>query len=116
MTACRSRFAAGCSRRSFPTTPAPAGRPASTPSSRCATAGIGRVAASLLSTLRNPIAWGEPDRKLVNRLARAGGTAYVTLATDVRSACNPTVGSLGLSVTGGEPSWVLGEFEQYFGG
>ena len=74
------------------------------------------VETSLLSTLRNPVAWGEKDRRLFNRVSRRGDTAFLTLRTKCRGTCNPTLGSLGLAVSGGEPSWISGEFSALFGG
>ncbi len=71
---------------------------------------------ALLATLRNPLACGETDRQLENSVTQADGTTYLTMRTAAHGTCNPTLGSLGLSVTGGEASWITGEFEGYFGG
>ena len=70
---------------------------------------------SLLATLRNPLAWGAADRRLGLAVARDGGTTYLTMRTDAELAQPSTVGSLGLSVTGGEASWIAGEFGAYLG-
>jgi len=70
---------------------------------------------SLLAKLRNPLAWGAADRRLGLDVTRDGGTTYLTMRTDAELAQPSTVGSLGLSVTGGEASWIAGEFGSYLG-
>ncbi|HEY3412711.1 MAG TPA: GH116 family glycosyl hydrolase [Armatimonadota bacterium] len=72
-----------------------------------------RVEVSLLGTLRNPLAWGAADRKLHNAVREDGGTTFLTMRTDADSPRKATLGSIGLSVTGGKSSWIAGEFEDY---
>ena len=72
------------------------------------------VQISLLGTLRNPLAWGAPDRQLRNAIAKADDAAYLTMRTDAKLGCAATLGSLGLAVRGGEPSWIAGDFSDYF--
>ncbi len=72
-----------------------------------------RVEVSLLSNLKNPLAWGADDRKLTNRIIRAGDTTYLTLRTEAQMTERETLGSLCLSVSGGEASYVAGEYAQY---
>jgi hypothetical protein len=73
------------------------------------------VEVSLAGRLKNPVAWGEADRQLVNRLIRDGEAVYLHLTTDV-SAAKPTIGSMCFAVAGGEPSWIAGEYAPYLGG
>lgn len=73
------------------------------------------VRASLAMALRNPLAWGARDRRLRNTIARDGATTYLTMRTDAELAAPETLGSLGASVTGGDASWIAGEFSQYLG-
>ena len=73
------------------------------------------VQLSLACTLRNPLAWGATDRRLALATAQDGGTTYLTMRTDAQLPQPSTVGSLGLSVTGGEASWIAGEFGPYVG-
>ena len=71
---------------------------------------------SLLSALRNPLAACSEDRKLSNSIARDGGTTYLTMRTKATAECKASLGSLGLSVTGGDASWILGDFSGYIWG
>ncbi|HUT23998.1 MAG TPA: GH116 family glycosyl hydrolase [Sumerlaeia bacterium] len=76
-----------------------------------------RVKTSLLATLKNPLALRSRERDLANSIARAGETAYLTMRTGAPpKPCGAGVGSLGLSVTGGEASWALGDFPEYIRG
>ena len=70
---------------------------------------------SLASALRNPLALGASDRKLRTTVQRDGETAYLTMRTDAQSGQLETLGSLCLSVTGGEPSWIGADFSPYLG-
>ena len=71
------------------------------------------VEVSLAGVLQNPLAWGAPDRKLSNSIARDRDTTLLTMRTDSDAPHKATIGSLGISVTGGEHSWVLAEFGEY---
>jgi len=72
------------------------------------------VETCLLATLTNPVARGSKSRGLVNTVSRDGRTAFLLSRTGGAAEQLPTVGSLALSVTGGEPSWVLGDYGGYF--
>ena len=74
-----------------------------------------RVRVALAARLTNPLAWGAADRRLKLGVTRDGATTLLTMRTDADLAQPSTVGSLGLSVTGGEPSWIAGDFAQYVG-
>ena len=74
------------------------------------------VEVSLMGTLANPLAWGAKDRKLINSVDGAGATTFLTMRTNTELACKATLGSLSFSVTGGEASWVTGEFPEYMRG
>ena len=74
-----------------------------------------RVQVSLAGKLKNPLAWGAADRRLRLAVVQDGGTTYLTMRTDAELAQPSTVGSLGLSVTGGQASWIAGDFEPYVG-
>jgi uncharacterized protein (DUF608 family) len=72
-----------------------------------------RVEVSLLSNLKNPLAWGADDRKLTNKVTKAGETTYLTMRTNAEMTEKETLGSLCMSVSGGEASFVAGEYSQY---
>jgi len=74
------------------------------------------VEVCLLATLKNPVARALKKRGLRNTVAREGATAF--LVSRAGKSCDPlpSAGSLCLGVTGGEPSWVLGDYERYFRG
>jgi len=74
------------------------------------------VEVSLAAALRNPLAWGAEDRRLRNSISRNQGTTFLTMRTRAGAACKATVGSLGLSVSGGKASWIAGEFSDYMSG
>jgi len=74
------------------------------------------VSVSLLGVLQNPLAWGAEDRALTNTVTASGGTTYLTMRTAAQMACPATVGSLGLSVSGGEHSHLTGFFPRETGG
>ena len=74
------------------------------------------VEVSLAGILRNPLAWGADDRRLANTVSREGDTAFLTMRTAASGPCPATAGSLCLSVAGGRPSWVAGEFAEYMAG
>ncbi|MHC4252660.1 MAG: GH116 family glycosyl-hydrolase, partial [Planctomycetota bacterium] len=71
------------------------------------------VEVSLLGTLRNPLAWGLAERKLENAITSEGDATILTMRTAAEAECMATIGSMALSVAGGEPSWIAGEFPQY---
>ena len=72
-----------------------------------------RVEVSLLSNLKNPLATGAEDRKLTNKVTKAGETTYLTMRTIAEMPQMETVGSLCLSASGGEASYVAGDYSQY---
>lgn len=74
------------------------------------------VEATILATLRNPLAADEKDRKLRNSVTRRGDTTFLTMRTGASSCSNAAIGSLGLSATGGKVSWIAGEYDEFFGG
>ncbi|MCY3020375.1 MAG: GH116 family glycosyl hydrolase [Planctomycetota bacterium] len=74
------------------------------------------VTVSLLGVLKNPLAWGADDRKLTNTVSRAHGATLLTMRTAATAGCPATHGSMALSVSGGKPSWIAGEYPQYLDG
>ncbi len=72
------------------------------------------VDVSLAGTLDNPLAWCAKDRKLKNTITHTDGTTFLTMRTAAEAACRATIGSIGLSVAGGENTWVAGDFRRYF--
>jgi hypothetical protein len=66
-----------------------------------------------MGRLKDPLAWGAADRRLENTLTQAGETTYLTMRTKAEMDRKATLGSLGMSVSGGKASWVLGEFPDY---
>jgi uncharacterized protein (DUF608 family) len=73
------------------------------------------VELSLASALRNPLAQGVADRKLRNTVQHDGETTYVAMRTDGQGGQRETLGSMCLSVTGGEASWIAADFGPYLG-
>jgi uncharacterized protein (DUF608 family) len=71
------------------------------------------VEASLLSVLDNPIVSRISDRKLSNTLRREGGSTSLLLDSTAQPEDKSDLGSLCLSVTGGEHSWISGTFRQF---
>ena len=70
--------------------------------------------------LKNPLARGDDNdgrsvdtRKLTNAIAQDGPTTYLTMRTDATLRQKSTLGSIGLSVTGGEASWISADFGDY---
>ncbi len=72
-----------------------------------------KVTVALMAKLANPLAWGAADRALKLDVSQNGQATYLTMRTDADMPQPSTVGSLGLSVTGGEASWIGGDFAQY---
>ncbi len=73
-----------------------------------------RVDASLMGILANPIAVDLKNRKLVNTMSKSGDATILTMRTTATKGFAATHGSMSLSVSGGEASWIAAEFEQYF--
>jgi uncharacterized protein (DUF608 family) len=71
------------------------------------------VQASLLSVLDNPLVSTLDNRQLVNTLRRDGASSSLFLHTEAQPAEKSDLGSLCLSVTGGEHSWISGTFRQF---
>ena len=71
------------------------------------------VEASLLSVLDNPIVSRIDDRKLSNTLRHDGGSTSLLLDSTAQPEDKSDLGSLCLSVTGGEHSWISGTFRQF---
>ncbi len=72
------------------------------------------VDVSITGTLDNPLAWGARDRKLTNTITHTDEATFLTMRTAAEAACKATIGSIGLSISGGENSWVAGDFRRYF--
>ncbi len=68
---------------------------------------------ALAAVLDNPLAWTEKARELSNSLVSHGDTTYLTMRTDAQPTNKTTIGSLCLSMTGGQPSWNSGMFDVY---
>jgi uncharacterized protein (DUF608 family) len=71
------------------------------------------VQASLLSVLDNPLVSALENRQLKNTLRREGASSSLVLETDAQPEEKADLGSLCLSVTGGEHSWISGTFRQF---
>jgi len=71
------------------------------------------VTASLLGVLDNPIVSTVDDRKLVNTIQHDGGVTSLLLASTAQPEDKSDLGSLCLSVAGGEASWISGMFRPY---
>jgi uncharacterized protein (DUF608 family) len=79
-----------------------------------------RVDLSLATRIKNPLArgadqslWTPAVRKIANTIAQSENTTYLTLRTGADIPQKDTLGSLGLSVTGGKASWIKHEFGGY---
>ena len=73
------------------------------------------VEISLLGTLRNPLAWHAEDRRLRSKVTRHRDAALLTMRTSAKTPCAAGIGSLGMSFTGGDISWVTGEYGPFIG-
>lgn len=73
------------------------------------------VEVSLLSMLKNPVAWGLPDRKLANAVKHDASSACLTMSTSANGPKLSSIGSLSLSVNGGKPSWIAADSDGYLG-
>ncbi len=71
------------------------------------------VEVSLASFVDNPLATALADRRLSNAVSRDGDTTRITLETGAQTDFPSGIGSLCLSVTGGENSFVSGSFREY---
>jgi uncharacterized protein (DUF608 family) len=71
------------------------------------------VQASLLSVLDNPVLSTLDNRQLLNTLRHDGSTSSLFLHTDAPSEQQSDHGSLCLSVTGGDHSWISGTYRQF---
>ena len=71
------------------------------------------VEVSLLSVLDNPLVSRIDDRKLSNTLRHDGDTTSLLLDSTAQPEDKSDLGSLCLSVTGGEHSWISGTFRQF---
>jgi hypothetical protein len=67
----------------------------------------------LLSVLDNPIVSTIDERKLTNTLRHDGGSTSLLLDSTAQPEDKSDLGSLCLSVTGGEHSWISGTFRQF---
>jgi uncharacterized protein (DUF608 family) len=79
-----------------------------------------RVEVAISGKLKNPLARGDDNagrsvdtRKLTNAIVKDGATTYLTMRTDATLRQKSTLGSIGLSVTGGEASWISADFGDY---
>jgi uncharacterized protein (DUF608 family) len=71
------------------------------------------VQASLLSVLDNPLVSALDNRQLKNTLLRQGPSTSLLLQTDAQPEDKADLGSLCLSATGGEHSWITGTFQPF---
>ncbi|MGE5557275.1 MAG: GH116 family glycosyl hydrolase [Bacillota bacterium] len=71
---------------------------------------------SLLALLRNPLAWGAPDRKLRNHVFCEREMTGVFMRTEAEMPCRATLGSMALAASGGDVTFISGDYERYFQG
>jgi uncharacterized protein (DUF608 family) len=71
------------------------------------------VEASLLSVLDNPLVSAQDNRQLKNTIRREGASTSLLFETDAQPEERSDLGSMCLSATGGEPSWISGTFRQF---
>lgn len=69
---------------------------------------------SLMGTLKNPVNRGLQDRKLRNRIFQEE-TGTTLLMDSTGSWQKEQSGSLALSAEGGQISWIVGDYTEYFG-
>nr|MDO8110303.1 GH116 family glycosyl hydrolase [Candidatus Sigynarchaeota archaeon] len=74
------------------------------------------VDVSLLGIMANPLAIDAKDRKLRNTIKTTGNTTTLTMRTGATKGFPATRGSLALSATGGDITWIGADFAQYFRG
>lgn len=68
---------------------------------------------SLLGALRNPLAWGAPDRALTNEVLNQGQTTTISMTTAAAGGRKSVHGSMAFSVTGGKASHIAGTYRWY---
>ncbi len=75
---------------------------------------------SLASYLRNPLARGGDGarrsaevRKLNTKVTADKDSAFLTMRTDAEVPFKSTIGSMCLSMSGGEPSWIASDFSDF---
>lgn len=78
--------------------------------------GTAPVQVALLAMLENPLASGAADRRLHNTVRQHGGATYLSLTTAAEDGCRATHGSLCLAVSGGEASWIAGDYRTWLRG
>lgn len=71
------------------------------------------VEVSLAGFMDNPLASALDERRLTNTLVKADDTTGILFKTDAQTDFPSGIGSLCLSVSGGEHSFITGTFEQY---
>ncbi len=71
------------------------------------------VEVSLAGFLDNPLASALPDRRLRNSLTQDSHVKSVLLETEAETDFPSGIGSMCLSVAGGEPSYICGTFQEY---
>jgi uncharacterized protein (DUF608 family) len=71
---------------------------------------------SLMGILKNPLAWAFKDRKICNKVTQEAETTYLSMTTGAKDKCPATLGTMTLSVTGGEISYVGADYTDYFKG
>lgn len=71
------------------------------------------VSLSLLTTMKNPLAWEASDRELINEITQQNDATTLTMRTSAKKATGQTLGSVSLSVKGGTPSWIMGDFSSF---
>lgn len=72
------------------------------------------VEVSLLGALKNPVNRGIADRQLKNTVTRDAGRTTLTMASTSPEPHRQN-GSISLSVSGGESTFIQGDFEPFFG-
>ncbi len=85
---------------------------------KLANSGRRPVECSLMASLHNPLASGAPNnaaRKLTNKVHVEGQTCWLEMQTAAQLQQRETVGSLALSFTGGQPSFIAEDFGRYVG-
>ena len=68
---------------------------------------------TLMNTLRNPLATGEENRKLDTQITKDNATTFLTFRTSATPERKMTIGTLCASVTGGEASYIRGDFRGF---
>lgn len=71
------------------------------------------VAASLMGALRNPLGVGAAQRALRNEVVRKAETTTISLTTGATGGRKSCHGSMAVSVTGGDSSYIAGTYRNY---